>query len=327
MILVITRNRDAHGVRMAGLLQSIGEEVSILDYSQFPVNIEITSSFLGVKENTSIILNEGTVVSSGKIKSVLNRRQDEPKPPEGIRDDRIKDYIVRESRNLLDTLPQILNCFWLNNPDANKIASRKPYQLAIARRLGFSTPPTLITNSPTEAEKFLLDSNSDIAVKSLWTPGITIREGVEEKGISFFTRRFRPEEALGMLQNIKNCPIILQSYIEKAFELRITVVGDRVFSCAIHSQQSERTKEDWRRYDLGNTPHKEYDLPREIEDKCILLAMSLNLSFGCIDVVVTPSGEYFFLEINPNGQWLWIEHLTGMPISKCIADLLKNPPN
>lgn len=140
--------------------------------------------------------------------------------------------------------------------------------------------------------------------------------------MALFNRRLDKQTVVSFLGRLKNCPVILQPYIEKLFELRITVVGEKVFPCAIHSQNSQRTLEDWRRYDLSNTPHKIYPLPPNIEGLCVNLVKALELKFGCIDMIVTPDKEYIFLEINPNGQWLWIEQLTGLPISQTLAELL-----
>jgi len=122
-------------------------------------------------------------------------------------------------------------------------------------------------------------------------------------------------------------PILAQEYIEKKLELRITIVGQKMFTCAIHSQDSEQTRIDWRRYDFRNVKHLPYQLPEKIKQKLHKLMKIWNLSFGAIDMILTPEGKYVFLEINPNGQWLWIEQLTEMPISRVIAELLANPPN
>ncbi|MEJ2669125.1 MAG: MvdD family ATP-grasp ribosomal peptide maturase, partial [Gammaproteobacteria bacterium] len=48
----------------------------------------------------------------------------------------------------------------------------------------------------------------------------------------------------------------------------------------------------------------------------------LGLNFGCIDMILTPDDEFVFLEVNPNGQWLWVEHSLGCNISGAIADKL-----
>jgi glutathione synthase/RimK-type ligase-like ATP-grasp enzyme len=110
-------------------------------------------------------------------------------------------------------------------------------------------------------------------------------------------------------------------------EIRATIVGNRVFAAEIHSQNSPKTRDDWRRYDFDNTPHLPHQLPLDMEQKCVDLVRHLNLNFGAIDLILTPQGEYVFLEINPNGQWGWIEELTGLPICAAIVDLLVGGKN
>jgi glutathione synthase/RimK-type ligase-like ATP-grasp enzyme len=62
-----------------------------------------------------------------------------------------------------------------------------------------------------------------------------------------------------------------------------------------------------------------------VEDQILTLQRRLGLIYSAFDLVRTPQGEYVFLETNPFGQWLWIEDLTGLPISKAIADFLAAP--
>jgi len=122
--------------------------------------------------------------------------------------------------------------------------------------------------------------------------------------------------------SLSMCPAIYQEYVEKAYELRVTVVGEEAFACAIHSQESEQTQVDWRRYDFDNTPHEPYDLDPDLKAKCVEIVGRFGLRFSAMDLIVRPDGKVFFLELNPNGQWGWIEELTGLPITKALADLL-----
>jgi glutathione synthase/RimK-type ligase-like ATP-grasp enzyme len=141
--------------------------------------------------------------------------------------------------------------------------------------------------------------------------------------ISSLSQRLRQEEALELLEQVPICPVIFQEYIEKKLELRITVIGDKVFPCAIYSQDSSNVanKTDWR-HDPYASRHEAYPLPKEIEEKCVKLIQNLGLKYGAIDMIVTPDDEYIFLETNANGAWLWIQDLTGMPIAEAFADLL-----
>jgi ATP-dependent Clp protease ATP-binding subunit ClpC len=84
----------------------------------------------------------------------------------------------------------------------------------------------------------------------------------------------------------------------------------------------EETKIDWRKRKI---PFQPYLLPNEISEKCLALTKKLNLSFGAIDIIRNKSGEYIFLEINPNGQWAWLETEAGLKISDEIINFLANP--
>lgn len=109
--------------------------------------------------------------------------------------------------------------------------------------------------------------------------------------------------------------------LPKKVELRITVVGDHVFPAAISYAHAERAAVDWRTayQDLRYGIHQ---LPQGIHYKCLALVHKLGLSFAAFDMIVTPDDRYVFLELNPNGQWQWIERATGFLINEMLVDLL-----
>ena len=104
----------------------------------------------------------------------------------------------------------------------------------------------------------------------------------------------------------------------------MTAVGDKTFACRIDSQaqQDDTGKIDWRQGYGHGISWSVFDLPEDIARKCLAYLRRMGLNFGCFDFIVTPSGEYVFLECNPNGQWLWVELETGLPISRAIAEFL-----
>ena len=136
-----------------------------------------------------------------------------------------------------------------------------------------------------------------------------------------FTQVLRPAD-LAHVDGIALCPVAVQEAVDKRVELRVTVVGSRVFAAAIHSQRSNHTRHDWRRYDLVNTPLEPVELAPGIARRCVELVAGYGLSYGAIDLIQTPDGRTVFLELNPNGQYLWVEAATGHPISAALADLL-----
>src|SRR5262249_36883674 len=122
--------------------------------------------------------------------------------------------------------------------------------------------------------------------------------------------------------SVRYCPVLFQADVPKRVELRLTVVGDQVFAAEIHSQEANHTRQDWRRYDRYQTPHLPHPLPPEVAERCRQLVSRLGLSYGAIDLTPTPQGLYVSLETNPNGQSLWIDLQTGLPISTAVCDLL-----
>jgi glutathione synthase/RimK-type ligase-like ATP-grasp enzyme len=211
-----------------------------------------------------------------------------------------------------------MECRWVPAyPRVIHRAQLKAAQLRIAGALGFELPPTLFTNSPEEFLEFYRQHNGNIVSK---LAGFSFFDTVGDT----FTRYTEvvSQRDVSYARSVQYCPVIFQAYVPKRVELRITVVGRQVFAAEIHSQATNHTRHDWRRYDLYQTPHAVHELPHEVAEMCVRLVEQLGLCYGAIDMVLTPDGRYVFLEINPNGQYLWIEGLTGLPISDAICDLL-----
>lgn len=223
----------------------------------------------------------------------------------------------REARAFREGLWESLDCFWVSRPQRVSEAENKAYQLKVAAQLGFIIPRTVMTNDPEEFLRFYSECDGNVISKPVLHGDVQFGDG-SRVVYSNLVRRCD----LGFARSVRYSPIIFQEYVAKKLELRITVVGKRVFAAEIHSQQSLRSRVDWRHYDLEHTPYRVHQLPDDIVERCARLVETLGLQFGAIDMILTPDGRYVFLEINPNGEWGWVEHLTGLPISKAIADLL-----
>jgi glutathione synthase/RimK-type ligase-like ATP-grasp enzyme len=137
-----------------------------------------------------------------------------------------------------------------------------------------------------------------------------------------FTNRLSAED-LEHLDGLRYSPMVFQEMIPKALELRITVVGEKVFASAIDSQASARAQHDWRRDGLRMIDAWQFhDLPEDVTRKLLKMMDAFGLNYGAIDLILTPDGQYVFLEINPGGEYFWLEEHPGHLISAAIADVL-----
>lgn len=198
---------------------------------------------------------------------------------------------------------------WFNNVFAIRNAENKIYQLLLAKEIGLTIPATLISNSYNDMGIFL--SQGKHIIKPVHNARIMDGENSRIVYTSEVKQDVVKEEAE---VNIN----YLQSKIEKISDIRATFIGKNCFAVAIDSQKLEETCVDWRKGEhiLQHTP---IELPNDIQTKCIRMMERLGLNYGAIDFILDKDGNYVFLEINPNGQWAWIEHLTGLPISKEIV--------
>jgi hypothetical protein len=121
-------------------------------------------------------------------------------------------------------------------------------------------------------------------------------------------------------EDFQGCPIIFQEYIEKEYELRVTVADARVMAVRIDSQLAPgETKTDWRKYNIPKTPHSVYKIPDELAGQILNFHQLTGLRYSAFDFIKSPDGRYIFLESNPSGQWLWLENITGLRITREIA--------
>jgi hypothetical protein len=200
----------------------------------------------------------------------------------------------------------------ISDPYSIYRAENKIFQLKTALNVGFKVPKTVLTNSKEVLRKFIDHQPSIIK---------PIRSGKFTHGNDSFLIYTNRIEANHLLEDDLLTPAIYQQEIIKEYEIRVTVVGEKVFASKVNSQSDEETVLDWRRKHLK---FEAYTLPFNITDLCIKLIKELQLSFGAIDLIYSTTGEYYFLEINPNGQWVWIELDTGQKISQALINYLYN---
>ena len=309
MILVLSTPRDEHAQTVLVELSRLGAEVQLLNLAEFPQRLALTMSYQnGVRrfkfgcEESGLDLDE--------CGAVWWRRPQAPEISPKILRASHRLFALNESAEALQGLWHALDAFWVNDPARDQVAQRKAYQLRVAQDAGLEIPATLITNCPHAVEEFIRPRGFDRVVYKAFSA--TEQEWRE-------TRLLKADE-IPLLDNVRYTPVIFQEYIEADIDLRVTIVGDEIFPAAIHSQETSY-KIDFR-IDIANAKIEPVRLPPDVEHRLGLLMKLLGLVYGAIDMRRTRDGRFIFLEINPAGQWLFIEQFSGQPISAALARLL-----
>jgi glutathione synthase/RimK-type ligase-like ATP-grasp enzyme len=256
-------------------------------------------------------------IQFSEITSVWYRRPVSPVPCDSIEGE-ARNFVIIECLSTLEGIWRTLDCFWVSNPDNLRNAENKLYQLKQAIQVGFQVPQTIITNDPGISMSFYEKNGKDIIYKP-------IRKGHLDRGENqsvIFTNPIN-QEAANQLDKVIYAPSLFQKYVHKRIELRVTVIGNKVFAVSLDSQKIPEAIHDWRKAINEGIPHKLFLLPPEICNKCKTFVRNLGLQFGAIDMIITPEEQYVFLEINPNGQWAWIQQICPeIPLRESLADIL-----
>jgi glutathione synthase/RimK-type ligase-like ATP-grasp enzyme len=199
------------------------------------------------------------------------------------------------------------NIKWVNNPVATYKAEIKPMQLFYANKVGFRVPETLVTNVTKKSP------GKTFAIKSIDT-AIIAREDEE----AFIYTSIQAGENLE--DNAYASPFFLQEGLTPKVDVRITVIDKDVI--AVKLKNKDGIDGDWRIYD-GNITYELFELPKEIKDKCLMFTQLFDLSFAAIDMVIC-NDQYFFIEVNPTGEWSWLQKHTGFEFDSLIANSLCN---
>ena len=310
-VLLITTSYDFAAEYVIKALEERSVPYFKFDTDRFPSQIRI-----GFKPPVDLVFDNGTRSLYGcQVKSVWYRRNVDPELPEGL-DTGVSEFCIRETKAFLSGVLSTLETIrWLSSPQAITIAESKPYQLHKAVKLGFLVPDTVITNNEILVRE--LANRYKLVAKAVSSGYVESDNGNK----AIFTSAITDSD-IGDLAGLELAPVTFQERLDKASDIRVTVVGDIVFAAEILSQARESSRIDWRATDDPNIDHLRHSLPPKIEDLCRKLVQQFSLAFGAIDLVKTKKGEYIFLELNPNGEWVWIEDRLRLPISHQIAKWL-----
>ncbi len=210
---------------------------------------------------------------------------------------------------------KINNSFWMDKMESINID--KLTQLEIASKTGLKCLPFILTNTKSELCTFMLNEGV-LITKSL---GTTINIRKKQNQYTTYTNLI-DEKGIERIPGIFSLSFF-QKFIDKIYDIKIICIGEKLFPIAIESQNNNKTKIDFRKYDWNNPnrnfPHK---IPDDISDKILKFMKTIDLKFGIIDFILGKDLCYYFLEVNPIGQFSYISGFSGANIEKEIAEYL-----
>jgi len=192
--------------------------------------------------------------------------------------------------------------------------------LMIAQKNGLKVTKTIMTNRKSDVEANFTEKD-EIITKSL---GEAANINLLDSSTSLLTQKFKLEELI----DLKFFPSLFQEYLDKKFELRIFYLTGTFYSMAMFTQKNKKTSIDFRNYDFKTPPRRvPYKLPKPIEQKLDGFMNELGVNTGSIDMIYTKNKEFYFLEVNPTGQFGMTAVPCNYPINKKVAEYLTNSLN
>jgi glutathione synthase/RimK-type ligase-like ATP-grasp enzyme len=319
-VLLVTTQVDITADYVVLALERVVARFFRLNTDQFPLQARFTFSLSNDVQSALSWSDDSHQVNFDQVRAVWFRRVRTPEFPDYL-DRGLASFCSREASWFLrGAFLALQPTAWMNYPAALYLAESKLLQLRVARDVGFRVPDTAISNDVQAALKLLDANEGQIVAKP-------VRMGFIDYGdyqTSIYTNLVRADDLRNAADEVRLAPVIFQELIPKRHDVRVTIVGENVFSALIHSQAVPSARIDWRATDTGELVHEAHELPDDVAAKCLHLLSHLNLAFGALDLILTPDGEYVFLEVNPSGQWAWLEDRLGFPISDEIAHWLVN---
>jgi glutathione synthase/RimK-type ligase-like ATP-grasp enzyme len=308
MILVISYPDEEHTVNVVQRLTEQGHEVTLVNLGDFPAQKGMAFRW-GSGDTPAYYVDDPDGPIDLQRATVGWWRRVTPFTVDQSVNSHMHPFVVSETSQAINGILDALPCRWVNPRGADTAAHHKPYQWAIAHQVGLKLPRTLVTNLPDEARSFI---DAVGVSKTVFKAFLASFEDWRET-------RLIEREDVDRLDLVRFAPVIFQEYIN-GVDLRITVIGDQVFAAEIDARKTSYPVD--MRMVVGESVVRAVELPPKLKQQLLALQRRLGLDYGAIDMRRTDAGDYYFLEVNPAGQWLFAEQHTGLPITQAMADYL-----
>lgn len=310
-VLLIAERDDCETKLVASALAVYAVEVSWIDTADFPSRLGLVAtpgaSHPGWLRSTDDEIDLALVRSVYRRSPAMFGMADDMSAPE-------RRFALMEAVQGMGGVLAALECRWMNHPSRVADASYKPHQLCIAEQCGLRPPRTLVTNVGSAARDFTSELGGKVIYKPM-SPGVLAEQGA----IRVINATLVASECIDDAA-VRHTAHTFQQWIDKEFDARVTVVGDRFFGVTIHAA-NESARIDWRA-DYDALDYSEVKVPTDVQAGVSRYLSRFGLLFAAFDFSVAKNGTWWFLEANPNGLWAWLEEAAGIPVAAAIAELL-----
>jgi glutathione synthase/RimK-type ligase-like ATP-grasp enzyme len=300
-LLILSHVGDIHSKVTARALVGLGVDSEIFCFDEFPIASTITYD---LTSTGPILRGPEADARLCTFDTVWNRRGWDPvfSAELDARDKQLAGPICRRFADEMRLSPPT-DQLWIN-PRAAQLAMRsKAVQLRLAREIGFTIPRTIISNDVGAIRSFL-SGPGEFIVKSI-APMSWTEDGAV---VALPTTGIRLEQIVDEV-SVQSCPMIYQERIEKSYELRVVVFGNRTLWVKLHSQEGSRYRDDWRQGILTEMRVEPVAPPDRLEPLILEFCRRANLLHASFDIAISPDGSAIFFEVNEQGQTLWIEEV------------------
>ena len=309
MIVIFAREDDAHARAVAAILDATHREAAIVfDMARFPVATRLSVSFAEVGSSCILTDGQGRQVDLYAVTSFWWRRPQALQLDPRITDPSVQQFALNESFSALHGVLRSCPGLWVNDINRDEHADYKPRQLHLARQHGLQVPETLITNDPAKVRAFFDAWNGDVVYKAFNQRGLIWRP----------TRRLATAD-FAHIDSVACAPVIFQRHVEGVRDIRVTVVGPRVFGTEFRIEGAPCIDH---RLLLDSAACAAHRLPAELEAQVLHYVRALGLEYGSLDFRLTADGAYWFFEINTAGEFLYLQERSGQPIAQAMAEHL-----
>ncbi len=320
-IIIDTIPGDEHAFAIKWLLEHRGHKVDIFYLADFPAIQSISFRIANSAATVNVYNQSEPICITSYERGIIRRRREPSLADELDIADRV--FALRQAKIVGDAISSYIpnSGFWVNPPKNQRDSNNKVLQLKSAVAVGLSIPETLISNNSDDAAFFAAEQRK-IIYKPLQPAAWNSAQG---NSYLTFTTIVSTEQIIAMGKSIEYAPCIFQQYIDKKFEVRAVFMGRTCISAVIHSVSNEAPV-DWRVNYLNGTELviDKIEIPSSVKEKCFQLMDQLGIVFGSFDFCVDKNEKYFFLEVNPMGQFLWLDRNAHFPMLSLFCDFIES---